>query len=84
MAAIRRRAADEARVSSIPLDAMPRVVPSLNVLRALALNHREAFVVSQMDGQTTIDVVLDLAGMPRGKALAIVERLVACGVIDLR
>jgi hypothetical protein len=64
-----------------PLDATPRVdVPDTDI-RWLGLDHRAGFLLSRVDGFTTLEELLDLSGMPRLEALKTVLSLVDAGAI---
>jgi hypothetical protein len=53
-------------------------------LRLLPLDPRAAFLLSQMDGRTDLDTVLELSAMPRAKALRLVRELYVSGVVDFK
>lgn len=66
-----------------PLDAVPRVdVPDTDI-RWLGLDHRAGFLLSRVDGLTTLDELLDLSGMERLEALKTVLSLVDAGAIRI-
>jgi hypothetical protein len=52
-------------------------------LREAPLDCRSGFVVSLLDGRTTVAELLDLSGMPVEETLAIVEDLRLLGIIEL-
>jgi hypothetical protein len=62
-------------------DAVPRIVISGTTLRALNLDHRDGFVLSCIDGFSTVEEILDIAGLERGEALAILSTLLDKGAI---
>jgi hypothetical protein len=71
----------ELLVTISPTD-VPHVAESTeHVLSRLSL--REAFVVASIDGESTLEVILDSLDMPAGEALSIVCELCATGVIVL-
>lgn len=45
------------------------------------LNHREGYVLSQIDGQTSFAELIDIAGLPAAKTKRILVRLLTSGVI---
>jgi hypothetical protein len=47
----------------------------------LALDHREGFLLSLIDGASTVEQILDVCGMPSVEATRILCRLAAEGVI---
>lgn len=63
-----------------------RSVPALRIpadeVIWLNLNHREGFILSQIDGTLTFEDVLDVCGMPRLEALRVLANLVADKVIS--
>lgn len=64
-----------------PLSAIPRVdVPDTDI-RWLGLDHRAGFLLSRVDGLTSLEELLDLSGMPRLEALKTVLSLVDAGAI---
>ena len=64
-----------------PLDGKPRVLIGNAELYALSLDHRAAFVLSQIDGQTSYESLMDLTAMPPFETLAVIDRLLELGVI---
>lgn len=54
-----------------------------NEIRWLSLDHRAGFLLSLVDGQLTIEEILDVSGMPRLDALRIVYTLLEQRVISL-
>lgn len=52
-------------------------------LRWLSVDHRAGFVLSLIDGQATLEQILDIAGMPRLDALRILAELSERGVIEV-
>jgi hypothetical protein len=60
---------------------IPRLAVEPRDLTLLALDHREGFLVSLVDGVSTIETVLDLCAMPADEALEILESLALRGVL---
>jgi hypothetical protein len=60
---------------------IPRLAVEAQHLTLLVLDHREGFVLSRVDGKSTIETILDVCAMPAEEALAIVESLVERGVL---
>ncbi len=52
-------------------------------LRALPVDHRGAFLLSQVDGVSTLDMILDVSGMSRVDALRILIGFAELGIISL-
>jgi hypothetical protein len=50
-------------------------------VKTLALDHREGFLLSLIDGASTVDQILDVCGMPSIEATRILCRLAAEGVV---
>jgi hypothetical protein len=60
---------------------VPRLAVSVARLRELGLDRWAGFVVSRVDGESTIDDIIDVAGMSRLDTLRILYELVEQGVI---
>ncbi|MEJ7730493.1 MAG: hypothetical protein WKG00_14885 [Polyangiaceae bacterium] len=63
---------------------VPRVVMSPEQLRWLTLDHRSGFLLSCVDGQSSIDEILDVCGMPGLDAVRILFDLFEKGVVEMR
>lgn len=50
-------------------------------VRWLGLDHRAGFLLSRIDGATSIEELVDLSGMPRHEALRMLQELLASGAI---
>lgn len=61
------------------LQARPRVVVGDANVRWLGLDHRAGFILSRVDGASTVEEIVDTSGMPRLEALRTL-----CDLIDLR
>jgi hypothetical protein len=62
---------------------IPRVLRSTAELASAPLDHREGFVVSLVDGKTTVQALIDLAAMPDGELIIVLQRLRRLGIITL-
>lgn len=64
----------------------PRAIPSMAraSLTGLALDHRAGFLLTFIDGTSSLDDLLDVTGLPRLDVLRIIEQLVEAGVLRLR
>jgi hypothetical protein len=62
---------------------VPRLAITPRELTLLPLDHREGFILSRVDGTTTVETILDLCAMPSDEALAILESLVERGVLTM-
>lgn len=70
----------------VPVDAVPRVQCSVDDLKAFPLDSRDGFVVSLVDGRSSVTTILDAAAasLDEGEVMEILARLVRLGVIELR
>jgi hypothetical protein len=66
-----------------PLDGVPWLMMSHAEVMGLVMDHREGFLLSLIDGRTSIATLIDLAAMPRHKVLIIIGRWLAMGVVAL-
>lgn len=65
------------------LDRCPIVAVPQDQIRWLSLDHRAGFLLSLIDGTSTVDEVLDMSGMPRLDALRLVCDLLEQRVLSL-
>ena len=65
------------------LGRVPRVAMPDTDLRWLGLDHRAGFLLSRVDGENTIDELVDVSGMPRLEALKTLVELLQVGAIRL-
>jgi hypothetical protein len=68
------------------VDVWPTDVPCVTgkaVEHAARVDHREAFVLSMLDGESTIETMLEAVDLPGAEVLAIVCDLCARGIITL-
>jgi curved DNA-binding protein CbpA len=61
---------------------LPRLLPGTD-LRGLPLSPTEAFVVSRVDGVTSVAEIAEETGKPLAEVVALLERLVALGALTL-
>lgn len=66
-----------------PRRQIPRIAMDARTISSLALDHRAGFLLSFVDGNYTIDDLLDVSGMPRVETLRIVCELLDLGVLAL-
>lgn len=57
------------------LDRVPTVIVSRDELRWLSIDHRAGFVLSLVDGISTVEMLLDVSGMPELDTLRILSEL---------
>ncbi|MGH7294475.1 MAG: hypothetical protein ACRELB_06070 [Polyangiaceae bacterium] len=67
----------------VPLHAVPWLIVTYDALRTMPLDSRAGFVVSRIDGQCTVEVLLDLCGLREDETLRILAALVRLGAIEL-
>jgi hypothetical protein len=66
------------------LDRVPFVAVPLEQLRWLSIDHRAGFVLSHVDGVSTLEQILDVSGMPLLDTLRILYELVQHRVVGFR
>ncbi len=71
----------QARLGS--LEQRPAVSIAIDDIRWMSLDHRAGFVLSLLDGQSTLEEVMDISGMPRLDVLRILVELQSRGVVVL-
>ncbi len=62
---------------------IPVVVLSPEKILAERLDHRSGFVLSLLDGTTTVEELLDVSGMSEEETLVVLEDLRARGIVAL-
>jgi hypothetical protein len=67
-----------------PLDRVPMVVVHRAQMRWLSMDHRAGFVLSLIDGSSSVEMILDVSGMPKLDALRILHELVQQKVVSFR
>jgi hypothetical protein len=70
----------------VPLLAVPQPTITLNALRSLPLDAASAYLFSLVDGQSTVQTMLDICepGLTRDEALTVLAHLLELGAIHLR
>jgi hypothetical protein len=66
------------------LDQVPVVAVPVEQLRWLTLDHRAGFLLSHIDGVSSLEEILDVSGMPRIVAMKIIHDLMQQKVIVLQ
>ena len=91
LATLARASEDEieaAPPSQVRLVALGSTVPwlmvTLDELRELPIDPRAAYLVSLVDGQCSIEMISDVAGMARDEVAGIFAMLARLGAIELR
>ncbi|MDP9149072.1 MAG: hypothetical protein M3O36_03900 [Myxococcota bacterium] len=67
-----------------PLDRVALVTVPRAQMRWLSMDHRAGFVLSLIDGSSTVEMILDVCGMPRLDALRILQELVQHKIVAFR
>jgi len=67
-----------------PLDRVPMVMVQPHELRWLSIDHRAGFLLSLVDGMSSIEMILDVSGMPLLDTLRILHELHQQRVISFR
>jgi hypothetical protein len=67
-----------------PLDRVPTVTVPRAQMRWLSMDHRAGFILSLIDGSSTIEMILDVCGMPKLDALRILQDLVHQKIVAVR
>jgi hypothetical protein len=65
------------------LERTPILTLDASELRTRALDHRAGFLVSLIDGSSTVETILDLCAMPNDDALKILHKLLSVGIVTL-
>jgi hypothetical protein len=63
--------------------AIERAVESTDV-RWLGIDHRAGFMLSQIEGHTSIEELVDISGLPRHDALKLLVELVGAGAVRIK
>ena len=67
-----------------PLDRVPVVDVARDQLRWLSIDHRTGFILSLVDGISSLEMILDVSGMPPLDALRMLFELVQQRIISIR
>jgi hypothetical protein len=67
-----------------PLDRVPVVMVARDQLRWLSIDHRAGFVLSLIDGVSSLEMILDVTGMPQLDGLRILSELAQQRIIAIR
>ena len=62
---------------------VPRVAVTTEACVEQGLDHRAGFILSLLDGCSTVDTVLDVAGLPEQETLEVLCDLCARGIVTL-
>jgi hypothetical protein len=67
-----------------PLERVPLVVVPRTQMRWLSMDHRAGFILSLIDGSSSVEMILDVCGMPKLDALRILHELVQQKIVAFR
>jgi hypothetical protein len=67
----------------LPLSAIPVVTVTREALLKLPLDHRAGFMLTRIDGISTLQGIIDVSAMPQDEALVIIEKLLTVGALAL-
>ncbi|MCW5816899.1 MAG: hypothetical protein KIT84_38235 [Labilithrix sp.] len=67
-----------------PLHRVPTVAVARDQLRWLSIDHKAGFVLSLVDGVSSLEMIIDVSGMPQLDTLRILSELVQQRIISLR
>lgn len=67
-----------------PLDRVPIVMIPRDQLRWLSIDHKAGFVLSLVDGVSSLEMIIDVSGMPELDTLRILSELAQQRIISLR
>jgi hypothetical protein len=68
----------------VTLDAVPWLDVPYDTLLSMPLDPRQGFLLSLVDGRCTVEMILDMSGMPRIEVFTMLSELVGMGVLTLR
>jgi hypothetical protein len=67
-----------------PLERVPMVIVPRTQMRWLSMDHRAGFVLSLIDGSSSVEMILDMSGMPKLDAYKILHELVQQKIVSFR
>jgi len=63
--------------------AVPRMLRSPRELASAPLDNREGFLLAHIDGQTSVQALVDISGIPEDELLVLLQRFRRLGIISL-
>lgn len=63
---------------------VPWLMVTLDELRELPIDPRAAYLVSLVDGQCSVEMIAEVAGIPRAEVVSVFAMLARLGAIELR
>jgi len=67
----------------VPLHAVPWLIVTMDQAKELPLDSRAGLLLSLIDGRSTVEMILDMAGLPEDEAIAVLTKMVELEVIEL-
>jgi hypothetical protein len=67
-----------------PFARVPVLLPTARGASLTGIDHRAGFLMSLIDGRTTVEAILDVCAMPRWLALRVLGELIREGLVRLR
>jgi hypothetical protein len=67
-----------------PMDRVPMVMVPRDLLRWLSIDRRAGFVLSLVDGVSSLEMILDVSGMPELDTLRILTELAQQRIVSFR
>lgn len=67
-----------------PLDRVPMVIVPRAQMRWLSMDHRAGFILSLIDGSSSVEMILDMSGMPKLDAYRILHELVQQKIVSFQ
>jgi hypothetical protein len=61
----------------------PKLLKTRGELTEAPIDHRDAFVLSLIDGKMTFPVLVDVSGMPEAEITRILDKLARLGIVSL-
>lgn len=68
----------------IALEAVPHVVAPAARLTSLPLDHKAGFILASIDGESTVQTLIDVSGLPPHDVVGTLRRLLELGIIVVR
>ena len=64
--------------------AVPRIVKTKAEVAAAPIDHRAGFLLAHIDGTTSVQGLVDIAGMPENEVHEVLDRLKRLGIVQIR
>jgi hypothetical protein len=68
----------------VPACAVAWLVVTCNELRQMPLTNVDGFVLSLVDGRSTVEMIIDIAGLKSDETIGVLAKLVGLGAIELQ